>query len=136
MMQQYEKAPLGIGMKPGIRKVYVSKPEVELDQPYQELVGYAKTALLAPEKEEVVKVTFRLSDFASCDEKKAAYVLEKGDYIVRVGNSSVSTTIAAGAVRITLSASEMEGKKVDYNKLMEAVKAGSVSREQLTGTLF
>ena len=150
-------------------QVYVSKPEVELDQPYQELVGYAKTALLAPDKEEVVKVTFRLSDFASYDEKKAAYVLEKGDYIVRVGNSSVSNTIVAvasldetvttlhaknclgnpdfndmksqgratedipaGAVRITLSASELEVKKVEYDKekiIDERVKA--LSDEEL-----
>lgn len=78
-------------------QVYLSKPVGKLDQPYQDLVGYAKTSLLAPGEEETVTITFRLSDFASYDEEKAAYVLEAGDYVIRVGNSSVSTSIAAVA---------------------------------------
>ncbi len=78
-------------------QVYVSKPEGRLDQPYQDLVGYAKTSLLAPGAEEEVTISFRLSDSASYDEKTAAYILEKGDYVIRVGNSSVATTVAAVA---------------------------------------
>lgn len=78
-------------------QVYVSKPTGKLDQPYQDLVGYAKTSLLNTKEEEIVLVTFKLSDFASYDEENAAFILEAGDYIIRVGNSSVSTSIAAVA---------------------------------------
>lgn len=74
-------------------QVYVSKPEGKLDQPYQELVGFTKTSLLTPGAEEVVEVSFKLSDFASYDEENASYVLEAGDYLIRVGNSSISTKI-------------------------------------------
>ncbi len=76
-------------------QVYVSKPEGKLDQPYQDLSGFTKTSLLAPGAEEVVEVSFKLSDFASYDEDNASYVLEAGDYLIRVGNSSVSTKIEA-----------------------------------------
>lgn len=78
-------------------QVYVSKPQGKLDQPYQDLVGYAKTTLLAPGAEETATISFKLSDFASYDEEKAAYILEAGDYVIRIGNSSVCTQVAAVA---------------------------------------
>ncbi|MDD6195123.1 MAG: glycoside hydrolase family 3 C-terminal domain-containing protein, partial [Lachnospiraceae bacterium] len=78
-------------------QVYVSKPQGKLDQPYQDLVGYAKTTLLAPAAEETTTISFKLSDFASYDEEKAAYILEAGDYVIRVGNSSACTKVAAVA---------------------------------------
>lgn len=78
-------------------QVYVSKPQGKLDQPYQDLVGYAKTTLLSPGTEETTTISFKLSDFASYDEEKAAYILEAGDYVIRVGNSSVCTQVAAVA---------------------------------------
>lgn len=74
---------------------YLTKPEGMLDQPYQELVGFTKTSLLASGEQEKVVIEFRLSDFASYDEQKEVYVLEEGLYILRLGNSSKSTEIAA-----------------------------------------
>lgn len=76
-------------------QVYLSIPEGKLDQPFQHLVGYAKTEALEPGKEEVVTVTFNLSDFASYDEETEKYILERGVYLVRVGNSSANTMISA-----------------------------------------
>lgn len=76
-------------------QTYVSLPEGRLDKAYQELTGFAKTKLLAPGEEECLTICFRLSEFASYDVAQAAYILEEGDYIVRVGNSSASTTAAA-----------------------------------------
>ncbi len=76
-------------------QVYLSKPSVKLDQPYQELVGFAKTRPLATGQEQELEITFKLSDCASYDEERESYVLEAGDYIVRVGNSSASTEIVA-----------------------------------------
>jgi beta-glucosidase len=76
-------------------QVYVSMTNGKLDKPYQDLVGFTKTSLLAPGTEEEVSISFHLSDFASYDQESAGYLLEAGEYIVRVGNSSVSTSIEA-----------------------------------------
>ncbi|SDN25975.1 beta-glucosidase [Actinomyces ruminicola] len=76
-------------------QVYVSVPAGELDQPYQALVGFAKTGELAAGAAEDVTVTFDLTDLASYDAAKTATVLEGGDYVVRVGASSRNTTVAA-----------------------------------------
>lgn len=76
-------------------QVYLSKPSVKLDQPYQELVGFEKTRSLAAGQEQELEITFKLSDCASYDEERESYVLEAGDYIVRIGNSSASTEIVA-----------------------------------------
>ncbi len=72
-------------------QVYVSAPEGELEKPYQELAGFAKTGKLKPNDTETVTVTFTVSSLASYDEKRAVWVLEEGDYILRVGTSSRDT---------------------------------------------
>ncbi len=76
-------------------QVYVSLPEDRLDKAYQELAGFAKTSLLLSGGSETVRIQFRLSDLASYDPETESYLLEKGGYLVRVGSSSVSTTVAA-----------------------------------------
>ncbi|MBQ3797388.1 MAG: fibronectin type III-like domain-contianing protein, partial [Butyrivibrio sp.] len=57
-----------------------------------------KTPLLERNAECRLEMSFRLSDFASYDEESESYVLEKGRYVIRVGNSSVDTKIAAVAI--------------------------------------
>ena len=76
-------------------QVYLSSPDGKLDKPYQELAAFAKTAELKPGSSETVELSFKLSDMASYDEESESYVLEAGKYIVRVGNSSVNTDVAA-----------------------------------------
>ncbi len=76
-------------------QAYVSQPEGSLDKPYQVLAGYAKTDELAPGAEQCLTITFPVSSLASYDEEKAAYLLEKGEYVVRVGTHSRNTHIAA-----------------------------------------
>ena len=78
-----------------VAQLYLSKPSDKLDQPFQELVGFRKTSLLAPGAEEQIQICFRLSDFASYDEEYAAYFLERGEYLLRLGNSSSCTEIIA-----------------------------------------
>ena len=88
------------GKYPGkeVVQVYTSAPQGKLDKPYQDLVGFAKTATLAPGASETLSVTFSAKDLASYDEEAAAWILEKGNYLIRVGNSSVNTQVAAMAV--------------------------------------
>ena len=73
---------------------YLSSPDGRLEKAYQELCAYAKTPELAPDEETEMIISFDLTDMASYDEKNAQYVLEKGIYIVRYGNSSRNTHIA------------------------------------------
>lgn len=88
---------INTGKLPGkeVVQVYVSAPDGKLDKPYQELAGFAKTSELASGAAEQVAVTFDIRNLASYDESYAAYVLEEGKYIIRVGNSSVDTAIVA-----------------------------------------
>ena len=79
-------------------QVYVSCPEGKLDKPYQDLAAFGKTKELAPGEAEQLSVTFSMKDLASYDEETAAWILEKGNYVIRVGNSSADTTVAAMAV--------------------------------------
>lgn len=86
-----------VGARKGkeIVQLYVSSPEGRLDQPYQALAAWAKTKELEPNEAEEVSMTFSLADLASYDTENAQYLLEKGDYVLRVGNSSVDTEICA-----------------------------------------
>lgn len=72
-------------------QVYVSCPQGKLDKEYQRLVAFDKTTLLSIDENEDMEITFELNSLTSYDEDIASYILEKGDYIVRVGNSSDNT---------------------------------------------
>ena len=79
-------------------QVYVSAPSGKLDKAYQDLAAFAKTKELKPDETEEILVSFRLSDIASYDEDTEAFILEKGNYIVRVGNASDSTRVAGAII--------------------------------------
>ena len=69
-------------------QLYLSSPWGALDQPAQALAAYGKTRELAPGESCRMELRFKMSDLASFDEARSAYVLEKGDYVLRCGNSS------------------------------------------------
>ncbi len=81
-------------------QIYVSAPKGTLNKEYQRLVAFGKTKLLSPEEEQVLDICFDIKTCASYFETTSSFVLEKGDYIVRMGNSSATTTVA---VIVTLS---------------------------------
>ena len=74
-------------------QIYVSPPQNNKDKPYQSLVAFKKTKLLKADETETLKLNFKLEDLRRYDEKQATYVLDKGNYIVRVGNSSRNTKV-------------------------------------------
>ncbi len=86
-----------IGPVPGrdVTQVYVSSPEGRLPKPYQELKGFAKTKLLQPGETETLIIKISTESLASYDTNLAAFVMEKGDYLIRVGNDSKDTTVSA-----------------------------------------
>ncbi len=78
-----------------VAEVYVSAPVGKIDKEYQSLAGFAKTKVLAPGETDKVRVMFDMCALSSYRESDASYVLEAGDYIIRVGNSSRNTTPCA-----------------------------------------
>lgn len=76
-------------------EIYFSAPEGELEKPYQELAAFGKTDDLAPGESQTLTITYNTAEMSSYSEEQAAYIMEAGDYVVRVGNSSRNTTAAA-----------------------------------------
>lgn len=74
-----------------VLEVYLSKPQGDLDQPFQELAAFAKTPLLAAGSSATVTAAFDLKDISSFDPARSAYVLEQGDYVIRTGVCSAHT---------------------------------------------
>ena len=99
------------GSLPGkeVAQLYVSAPQGRLDKPYQTLAAFTKTGEIAPGESENVTLSFCLRDLASYDEKQAAWILEKGDYVLRLGNSSTQTKPAA-ILRLDADAVTRQGK--------------------------
>ncbi len=78
------------GAIPGkeVVQVYSSLPETSIDRPLQELRSFAKTTLLMPNQAVTIALKIPVKDLAYWDEAKSTWVVEPGDYEMRVGNSS------------------------------------------------
>ena len=76
-------------------QLYVSQPGGRLDKPYQMLAAFEKTEELEPGEEQALTLSFDLRDLASYDAERAAWILEPGDYVLRMGPSSRDTKAAA-----------------------------------------
>ena len=82
-----------IGGIPGkeVVQLYYSAPQGKLGKPTKVLGGYAKTRLLQPGESQRITIALYMDDMASYDDlgkvKKAAWVLEKGDYEFFLGTS-------------------------------------------------
>lgn len=71
-------------------QLYLSKQEEKnhLERPHQELKGFEKTSVLEPGRGECLKFLIPWREFAVYDEKNAIWVIESGNYILRLGRSS------------------------------------------------
>ncbi len=76
-------------------QLYVSAPQGKLDKPYQTLAAFAKTGELQPGEREELTLSFDLRELASYDAARACWILEGGDYVLRLGVSSADTEPAA-----------------------------------------
>ena len=72
-------------------QIYVGKPQGKLGKPDKELVAFEKTRLLQTGESQLLLLQWKVSDMASFDDlgkvRKAAYVLEKGTYVIYAGTS-------------------------------------------------
>ncbi|MBD5489587.1 MAG: beta-glucosidase [Lachnospiraceae bacterium] len=92
-------------------QVYYSAPLGDIDKPYQELAAYQKTSLLAPGEEELVELIYEIADMASYYDEKSAWILDKGEYVIRVGNSS-RNTVVAGVLTLENSIDTQTGRRL------------------------
>lgn len=82
-----------------VLQAYVNPPKGRVAKPATALVGFAKTKLLAQMESETLTIAFTPYAFALYDDEGAiqqsAYVLEKGEYTFRVGDSVRNTVNVA-----------------------------------------
>ena len=76
-----------------VAQLYVSAPNGMLQKEFQSLAAFGKTELLNPGQHQMLEQSFDLGSIASYREYDACYVLEKGEYILRLGNSSRNTMV-------------------------------------------
>lgn len=79
-------------------QLYVSAYDTASRRVYQELKAFEKTRLLKPGEVEILRIYVPWEELACYQEYAAAYLIEQGLYIFRIGNSSKNTEIV-GVVR-------------------------------------
>ncbi len=70
-------------------QLYITAPGKTMIKPKKELKAFAKTRLLVPGESQEVCLSITLSDLASYDEQKSAWIVEAGTYTALWGNSSL-----------------------------------------------
>ncbi len=79
-----------IGQKAGkcVVQFYVSKPDTTVEKPKIELVEFEKTTELQCGEEQTLNIDIPNRFLTYYDEKKAAYVLDNGEYVLYLGEDS------------------------------------------------
>lgn len=69
-------------------QVYVSKPTDLMDHPSKELVAFQKSDVISPGGKQDMSIEIPISRLRSYNENTSSWILEKGEYLLSVGNSS------------------------------------------------
>ena len=69
-------------------QLYVCPPSGKLVREYQLLAAYAKTKTLVAGEREQLTMTFDMESLSAYDEESCCHILEAGDYILMIGESS------------------------------------------------
>ncbi|MDC7996692.1 glycoside hydrolase family 3 C-terminal domain-containing protein [Gilvibacter sediminis] len=75
-------------------QLYIAKEDSGIDRPIQELKAFEKTALLEPGASATLNLKVSIQEFAYWDEALSDWVVEKGDYTIKIGSSSRSIHIS------------------------------------------
>ena len=76
-------------------QLYVSAPGGKLRREAKGLAAFGKTDVLAPGESQNIDLVFDFREIAGYDESSSSYILEKGDYIISIGESSSKVLSAA-----------------------------------------
>ncbi|WEV57017.1 glycoside hydrolase family 3 protein [Ligilactobacillus acidipiscis] len=76
-------------------QLYYSAPKGQVSTAFQNLGAYIKTRNLRPGQSQFVDLKLPLKKMASYNNKSASYELNKGSYLIRLGNSSRNTHVIA-----------------------------------------
>lgn len=76
-------------------QIYAACPQEQTPKEWKRLCGFAKTKHLLPGEKEQLTISFGAEHLTSFDEERSAWVLEKGTYMLFVGNASDHVTAAA-----------------------------------------
>ena len=76
-------------------QVYVGCPQTARSREFQILAGFAKTRELAPGECESLEIAIDLTGLAAYDPAETAFILDAGDYAIRLGPSSRDARAAA-----------------------------------------
>ena len=112
-------------------QVYVSPSQENIDKPYQSLVAFKKTPKIEPSDQVEISLKFKLKIMERYDEKKAYYLLDKGKYIIRVGNSSNCTKVY-GYVELDEDIITKQLKNINSNPDFEDYKSEVTYKDDLT----
>ncbi len=104
-------------------QAYISEPWGKLEKAYQQLAAFKKTAVIKKGESERVELSFDLKDFAAYNENTAEYVLEEGEYFVRLGNSSRNTHIVAAVTVDTDIVCEKLSNRLSLKKPISPISA-------------
>lgn len=77
-------------------QVYASAPDVKLEKPEEELVAFDKTGLLEPGDSETLEFELESKDLASFDTENSNWIVEAGNYMIKVGASAKNLKNEAG----------------------------------------
>ena len=69
-----------------VLQLFVAKPEGGMDHEMRSLAGFAKTRLLQPGESQTLCIPYDLADIASFDEGRSSFILEAGEYRLRLGD--------------------------------------------------
>lgn len=119
------------GSVPGrqVVQAYLTKPGTLFEQAALELVGFVKTPLLEVGHTSRHTLPIPIERLASWDEENSNWVVEPGDYIVRVGASSASTDEAG---RFTVDAAFVLTRGAQLMRPVESIRV--LSRHDPEGT--
>lgn len=117
-------------------QLYVTCPAGRLEKEYRRLAAFAKTGLLAPGQSERLTLEITLDKLESYNEAEAAWVLEKGSYVIWAGNSlesSVPCAVLALDADVTLTKTQ---NICPLKEELEEMKQPSEKRDQKLAALL
>ncbi|QFJ54781.1 glycoside hydrolase family 3 protein [Pseudobutyrivibrio xylanivorans] len=100
-------------------QVYCSQPDGKLEKPYQILCAFGKTGKLKPGESEELTIKIPIMSLTNFDEETTAWVMEKGDYLFRIGANSRDTKLCAKMVLDKLTTIKRVANVIEPSKPLE-----------------